>query len=118
MFFTEAKTIGVRMEFRQLEELMIGLEFDRWSWDYTKAVYDLKYQTDDAEYYLRVPAYVVGEKQLEHPKAVLELGVPIFTQHFYPHGLDDEVEVPESLKETVEKKLKEVEEALSAKSEA
>lgn len=111
MIFTDAKTKGIRKEFRELEKIMVGLGYDR-TWDYTKAIYDLKLTTHDAEYYLRLPCKVVSAKQLEHPKAILEVDLPIFTRHFFPHGLDHEVEVPAELKEVVQMKIAEIEEAL------
>jgi len=114
MIFQDAKTKGIKKEFRQLEALMKDLGFVRWSWDYGKATYDLKYTLDGVDYYLRLRGTVIGDKQLEHPKAVLELGTPVFVRHFFPHGLDDSVEVPEGLKEQVDAKLAELENALQS----
>jgi hypothetical protein len=114
MYFNEAKTKGIKKEFGELEKLMKSLGFIRWSWDYDKATYDLKYTLDGVDYFLRLPGKVVGDKQLEHPKALLQLGVPVFVRHFFPHGMDDTVEVPEGLKEQVNEKLAELEKALAS----
>ncbi|RAL25678.1 YugN family protein [Thermoflavimicrobium daqui] len=116
MIFHEVKTKGIRKKFKELEEIMEKLGFIRWTWDYEKATYDLLLTTDDAEYYLRLRADVVdvvNNKQLEHPAALLELGTPVFVQHFFPHGLDDSVEVPAALDSQVKEKLAELEKALS-----
>lgn len=114
MIFQDTKIKGIKKEFAFLEKTMHDLGFVRWSWDYEKAIYDLKYTLDGVDYYLRIRANVIGNKLLEHPKAELELGTPVFVRHFFPHGLDDSVEVPEALKEEVEAKLAEVEKALKA----
>jgi hypothetical protein len=113
MILTDVKTKGIRKEFGELEKLMTDLGFIRWSWDYGKATYDLKYTLDGIDYYLRLTGRVVGDKKLEHKKALLELDHPKFVRHFFPHGLDENAEVPEGLKEEVNAKLAALEEALS-----
>lgn len=113
MYFPNAKTKGIQKEFAELERIMKGLGFVRWSWDYEKVYYDYKYTTDGADYYLRLRADVVGDKYLEHPKALCQVDIPVFVRHFFPHGLDDEAEVPESIQEEVQAKIQEVEKALS-----
>jgi hypothetical protein len=109
MIFQNVKTKGVKRKFKELEEAMTKLGFVRWSWDYEKVTYDQKLHADGVDYYLRLRATVVGPKLLEHPEAVLELGTPVFARHFFPHGLDDSVEVPDALKETIDEKLAELE---------
>ncbi|TCS95031.1 YugN family protein [Hazenella coriacea] len=114
MIFNDVKTKGIKKEFGETEKIMKNLGFDR-SWDYNKATYDLKYTDNNkVDYYLRLRGTVVNDKQLEHPKALLEFGVPVFARHFFPHGLDESVEVPKSLKEKVEAKLVELEKALAS----
>jgi hypothetical protein len=105
MIFHNSKIQGVKQRFHALEETMLALGFSRWTWDYEKVTYDLLYKLGDREFYLRVPGKVIGEKQLEHPKALIELGTPVWAEHFFPHGLNDEVEVPETLSEEVHAKL-------------
>jgi hypothetical protein len=113
MMFTDVKFKGVRKEFKDLEKIMLDLGFVRGSWDYDKAIYDYHFSIDGANYYLRVRGDVVGEKQIEHPKALLELDYPVFVQHFFPHGLDYDAAVPVELEEAVKAKLAEVEKALA-----
>ncbi|MBD1370956.1 hypothetical protein IC620_01085 [Hazenella sp. IB182357] len=112
MILNEIKTKGIKKEFRETEKVLKSLGFVRWAWDYEKATYDYKYNHDGKEYYLRLRGTVINDKQLEHPKALLELGTPVFARHFFPHGLDDSVEIPKDLLTTVNEKLKEMEAAL------
>jgi hypothetical protein len=114
MIFADAKTIGIQKEFKEMEQLMEQLGFVRWSWDYNKVTYDYKYTADDIDYYLRIPCRVVNDKQLENPKAVLELYPPVFARHLFPHGLDNDAEIPAALEADVHKKISELEKNLSA----
>lgn len=113
MFFHDSKTKGIQKDFKELESIMSGLGFYRGCWDYTKATYDLKYTVDQIDYYLRLRAVVVNDKQLESPKARLQLDVPYFVRHFFPHGLDENAEVPAELTEAVQQKVAELEIALA-----
>ncbi|WP_124728010.1 YugN family protein [Staphylospora marina] len=114
MIFTDVKTKGIRKEFGELERIMTKkLGFVRWSWDFGKVTYDLKYTLDGVDYYLRLSGRVVNEKRLENKKALVELDHPRFARHFFPHGLDETVEVPEGLSEDVKAKLTELENALN-----
>lgn len=113
MFFHDSKTKGIKQEFKDLETIMLGLGFVRHSWDYNKATYDLKYTLDGVDYYLRLRGVVNNGKSLENPKAELKLDVPYFVRHLFPHGLDETVEIPAELEETVKSKVTELEKALS-----
>lgn len=108
MILNDAKTIGVKKEFGELEQLMKGMGFVRWSWDYGKATYDYKMTLDGVDYYLCLRGVVVNNKRLEHPKALLKLEQPYFARHFFPHGLDKEAEVPAGLQDEVNAKLVEL----------
>jgi YugN-like family len=113
MIFHETKIKGIKKQFDELEKIMKGLGLVRWSWDYGKAIYDYKYTHEGVDYYLRFGGKVVNDKRLESPKAVLEMGDPVFARHFFPHGLDENAEVPEALIEEVNRKIAEVEKALN-----
>jgi hypothetical protein len=112
MIFYDSKTKGIKKEFGKMEKLMKKLGFVRWSWDYERVTYDYKLSANGVNYYLRLSGDVVNDKRLEHPKALLELGTPVFSRHFFPHGLDDTAEVPEELKEKVQQLLNDLEKAL------
>jgi hypothetical protein len=105
---------GIRKDFGTLDKVIRGLGFDRWSWDYDKAVYDLKLEDPEkgTVYYLRIPAEVI-QGRLENPKTTVELGDPVFGRHLHPHGLDYEAAIPEPLEKTVKEKLDALKEALS-----
>ncbi|MXQ54439.1 YugN family protein [Shimazuella alba] len=114
MFFPDAKTKGFKKEFKEIEQLMKKLGFTRWAWDYKKVTYDYKYTVDGVDYYLRLPCRVVNDKQLEHPKAIVETDIPVFARHFFPHGLDNDAAIPEKIQSDVIEKISEVEKNLSA----
>ncbi len=103
---------GIRKDFGTVDKVVRGLGFDRWAWDYNKAVYDLKLEDQGTVYYLRVPAEAI-QGRLESPKATVELGDPVFGRHLHPHGIDYEVTIPESLEKTVKEKVEALNEALS-----
>ncbi|MBO2533546.1 YugN-like family protein [Planifilum fulgidum] len=103
---------GIRKDFGTVDKVVRGLGFDRWAWDYNKAVYDLKLEDQGTVYYLRVPAEAI-QGRLESPKATVELGDPVFGRHLHPHGIDYEVTIPESLEKTVKEKVEALKEALS-----
>jgi hypothetical protein len=114
MMLHAVKTKGVEKEFGPMEKLMKKLGFVRWSWDYHKVTYDLKYTLAGIDYYLRLSGSVINDKSLENPKALLTLGTPVFARHFYPHGLDNDALVPAELQAQVDEKLAELEKALHA----
>lgn len=111
MIFTDTKIQGKKQEFKPLEKTMKKLGFDRWTWDLHQVTYDKKYTIADVDYYLRIAGKVINEKHLEHPKAMIQLEAPIFARHFFPHGLDNEAEIPEELTEEIKDKLSKVEQA-------
>lgn len=113
MIFTDSQIKGIKQEFRQLEKNLKKLGFSRWTWDLDMVIYDLKYHSEGIDYYLRIPGRVVNEKELEHPKAMVELESPIFARHFFPRGLDNDAEIPEDLSESIEAKLAEVHKTLT-----
>lgn len=112
MIFTTTKIQGITKQFDELEKLMKSMDFVRWTWDYEKVVYDKKYIMGENTYYLRVRGDVINDKSLENPKAVLELQQPVFAEHFFPHGLDETVDVPDAFTEEVAQTLHHLENAL------
>jgi hypothetical protein len=114
MLFADAKTKGFKKEFKEIESLMKHLGFTRWAWDYKKVTYDYKYTVEGVDYYLRLLCRVVNDKQLEHPKAIVETDLPVFARHFFPHGLDNDAQVPDAIQTEVQEKINELEKNLSA----
>lgn len=114
MVLDESGLKGIRKDFGTADKAIRGLGFDRWSWDYDKAVYDLKLVDTEKNtvYYLRVPAEVI-EGRLENPKATVEFGDPVFCRHLHPHGVDYDATIPEPLEKTVKEKVEALKKALS-----
>lgn len=112
MIYKTTSIQGTEKRFHELENIMKLLGFDRWTWDYEKVVYDKKYVIGEHTYYLRVQGNVINDKPLENPKALLQMKDPVFAEHFFPHGLDNEVEVPNELSDEINAVLAKVEKAL------
>lgn len=114
MVLDDAGLKGIRKDFGTVDRVAKSLGFVRWSWDYHKAVYDMKFEDTEkgVVYYLRVPAQTV-EGRLENPKATVELENPVFGRHIFPHGLDYEAPIPEAFENTVKEKVAALKEALS-----
>lgn len=85
MLLDESGLKGIRKDFGTLDKVIRGLGFDRWSWDYDKAVYDLKLEDPEkgTVYYLRIPAEVI-QGRLENPKTTVELGIRYSAVTFTP----------------------------------
>lgn len=111
----EVQLKGIRKTFGEVESILTGLGFVRWSWDYNKATFDMKFHDEKTgqDYYLRIMARAV-EGQLENPKALVELENAAFARHIFPHGLDYSVEIPEAFREAVATVLKKVHQKLTA----
>ncbi|MFM1653002.1 YugN family protein [Brevibacillus sp. B_LB10_24] len=97
----------------ELDEIMNGLGFIRWAWDYNHATYDYKMDDRSNTYYLRVPADVV-EGGLEDPHTLLKTDEPFIGKHLFPHGLDYDAEVPKAILDSANRKLSQLKEKLSS----
>jgi hypothetical protein len=97
---------GVQAELADLDEASAQLGFVRWQWEYYRATYDLKIEDkpNSAEYFVRVNARAV-EGKLEDPAAVLQLGDVYIGRATFPHGLDYESPVPDSVIKIAKQKL-------------
>ncbi|MCS1350147.1 YugN-like family protein [Mechercharimyces sp. CAU 1602] len=114
MIIDDAGIKGIKKSFGELEHSMKSLGFARWSWDYSKAYYDLKLPDDETkvDYYLRIRADVV-DGVLEKKNSTVKLHNPLFVRHFFPHGMDPEAEIPEKMQQTVEEAVSKVKEVLA-----
>lgn len=114
MIFNNVSTKGIRIRFKELEKLMRTLGFSRWSWDYHFVFYDYKYRDMQTgiNYYLRLGGDVKNKPWLESSKAIVELDVPIFARHYFPHGIDPNVPLPDSIAKDVKAKVEELEDVL------
>jgi hypothetical protein len=99
--------------FADLEHYMSDLGFDRGAWDYKHATYDYKIQDKNGVFYLRIEANVT-EGKLEDTHAVLKLEDPYMGKHLFPHGLDYDYPMPDSVVQTAKRKLQMLNEKLSS----
>lgn len=99
--------------FADLEHYMSDLGFDRGAWDYKHATYDYKIQDKGNVFYLRIEANVAQGK-LEDTHAVLKLEDPYMGKHLFPHGLDYDFPIPDSVIQTAKRKVQMLNEKLSS----
>ncbi|GIQ68703.1 hypothetical protein DUZ99_04025 [Xylanibacillus composti] len=103
---------GLKSELSHLDAVTESLGFVRWQWEYYRATYDWKLEMDGQEYYLRVNTRAI-EGKLESPSAVLELQDAYIGRATFPHGLEYESAVPDSVRKQAEEKLKQLKDKLS-----
>lgn len=104
---------GLKSELNYMDNSMEKLGFVRWQWEYYRATYDCKFvdTTTAAEYFLRVNTRTV-EGKLESPHAVLAIEDIYIGKASFPHGLDYESPIPESIMKSANQKLEELHKAL------
>lgn len=85
------------------------LGFVRWSWDYSRATYDLKYEDrkTNETYYLRLPVTSIkGEIHDDGSRdSQLQIGTPYIGRYTHPHGLDYEYDFPKHILDHANKTL-------------
>lgn len=99
--------------FADLEHYMSDLGFDRGAWDYKHATYDYKIDDKGNTYYLRIEANVLKGK-LEDSHAELKLEEPFIGKHLFPHGIDYDCNMPDSVVQTAKRKLQMLNEKISS----
>lgn len=114
MYIENTNLEGKTVKFSVLEHIAnsLGL-FRNDHWDYERATYDYKFEnmvTGDV-YYLRVPAVAI-EGVVEQSYAVMKLGKPYIGKHYYPHGMEYDMEFPEDVIKTCNEKLAQLTEKL------
>jgi len=105
---------GLKSDLAHLDEVTTKLGFVRWQWEYTRATYDLKIEdkAGKAVYFLRVNARVESGK-LESPYAVLYLEDAYIGRETFPHGLDYNSPVPDSVMKISNQKLAQLQQLLA-----
>lgn len=105
---------GIHNTFAAIDRPMKKLGFYP-SWDYHKVSYDIKLEENGhaPEFYLRIPCTVVSGS-VEHPGCEIELRTPITFKHYYPHGINYDIEPPPELKKKAENLVAQVKKTLSA----
>jgi len=113
MVIKETGIGGTEITLAELDHVMDELGFVRWAWDYNHATYDLKLVDKGNTYYLRVQANVV-EGGLEDPDTLLKLEEPFLGKHLFPHGLDYDAAMPDSVTDNAKRKLSSLKDKLNA----
>jgi hypothetical protein len=105
---------GQKSDLAHLDEVTTKLGFVRWQWEYYRATYDLKIEdrTQKEEYFLRVNTRVETGK-LESPYAILYIEDSYVGRTTFPHGLDYEGAVPDSVVKIATQKLTQLKQLLS-----
>jgi hypothetical protein len=105
---------GLKSDLAHLDEVTTNLGFVRWQWEYTRATYDLKIddKASRSEYFLRLNTRAESGK-LESPYAVLNIEDVYIGKATFPHGLDYQSPVPDSVMKTATQKLAQLKTQLS-----
>src|SRR5690348_14932828 len=109
----DAGVKGLKSDLAHLDTVADELGFVRWQWEYYRATYDYKYEDKNnaAEYYLRVNTRAI-EGKLESSDAILAIEDAYIGKATFPHGLDYESPIPESILKAANIKLTELKQKL------
>ncbi|WP_282941700.1 YugN family protein [Paenibacillus sp. RC67] len=105
---------GLKSDLAHLDESTEKLGFVRWQWEYYRATYDLKI-IDNAsrkDYFLRINTRVESGK-LESPYAILYIEDVYIGVATFPHGLDYQSPIPDSVLKIAQQKLSQLKTELS-----
>ena len=106
MLIEDSGLIGLQAKLAEWDSTSEKLGFVRWQWEYYRATYDLKLEDKQSreDYYLRVNVRAV-EGKLEQPDAVLAAESVYIGKTSFPHGLDYEAPIPDSVLNAAKQKL-------------
>ncbi|WP_274361571.1 YugN family protein [Paenibacillus thermotolerans] len=106
MIIEDSGLKGLQAELADLDEASEKIGFVRWQWEYTRATYDLKIEDKPSkeDYFVRISTRAV-EGKLENPAAVLAVEEVYIGRATFPHGLDYNSAVPESVMKLAKQKL-------------
>ncbi|MEK3916247.1 YugN family protein [Paenibacillus sp. FSL H7-0331] len=109
MIIEDAGVKGIQSDLAYLDEVTTSLGFIRWQWEYTRATYDCKLEEKavDGAYFLRLNTRAI-EGKLESPYAILVLEDAYIGKTVFPHGLDYQSPIPESILKMSRRKLYEL----------
>jgi hypothetical protein len=105
---------GLSSDLAHLDESGEKLGFVRWQWEYRRATYDLKLEdrSNGEDYYLRINARAI-EGKLENPHTVMEVEAVYIGRATFPHGLDYESPIPQSILNTATLRAQELKQLLA-----
>ncbi|WP_040948568.1 YugN family protein [Gorillibacterium massiliense] len=114
MIIENAGLHGRTSDLATMDEAMDKAGFIRWQWEYYRATYDHKI-TDPvgaSHYFLRINARVT-EGKLENPYAILQLTDTYIGAETFPHGLDYEVAIPDSIMKEAQERIDKIKQLLA-----
>ena len=113
MIIESERIVGIQTDLAYLDGQTSKLGFVRWQWEYTRATYDYKIETDDSDdvYYLRLQTRAIRGK-LEEEDTVLRIEAVYMGKVTFPHGLDYAAPIPEKTLDQANRKLSELYQAL------
>lgn len=103
---------GLKSDLAHLDEVTEKLGFVRWQWEYYRATYDLKMESNGKDYFLRINTRVESGK-LESPYAILYIEEVYIGVATFPHGLDYQSPIPDSVMKIAQQKLAQLKTELS-----
>ncbi|MCE5167919.1 YugN-like family protein [Paenibacillus profundus] len=113
MIIENSGLIGLESDLAYLDEVTEDIGFVRWQWEYYRATYDLKFEANGEEYFLRINTRV-KEGKLEKPDTILAVEAVYMGRASFPHGLDYDTPIPQPILNSATQKLNELKQALSA----
>jgi YugN-like family. len=114
MIIEQSGLNGMTSDLAHLDESAEKLGFVRWQWEYNRATYDLKLEdkANGDDYFLRISTRAV-EGKLESPDAILSIESVYIGRATFPHGLDYESPIPETILNAAKQRLDELKTLLS-----
>ncbi len=105
---------NVKVELVDLDVAGEAFGFIRWQWEYYRATYDLQIADPEkkADYYLRINTRAVKGK-LEDPETELAVTDVFIGRATFPHGLDYDSPIPDSILNEAKLKLADLKKKLS-----
>lgn len=107
MIIEEVGLKGIKSDLEHLDEVTSELGFVRWQWEYYRATYDLKIidTYENVDYFLRINTRVILGK-LESKDAELVIEDAYLGKATFPHGLDYQSSVPDTVLKKANQALK------------
>ncbi|NGM83335.1 hypothetical protein G5B47_13005 [Paenibacillus sp. 7124] len=109
MIFENTGLVGLQSDLLYLDESAEKAGFIRWQWEYYRATYDCKIKDSagGGDYFLRINTRAV-EGKLEKPDTVLAIEAVYLGKATFPHGLEYESPVPETVLNTAGERILEL----------
>jgi hypothetical protein len=115
MIFENTGLDGLKCDLAYMDETAEKAGFFRWQWEYYRATYEYKIEDKGtkSEYFVRINTRAV-EGKLENPDTILAVEGVYMGKGTFPHGLDYETPIPETIQVIANKKLQQFKTMLEA----